>query len=164
MRGWRIAEWCCSAARFRLSRIANRLEVLEGYLIVYLNLDEVIAIIRKAENPREQLMNRFELTATQANAVLDMRLRSLRRLEEIALHKERDNLIAEKEGLDSLLHDEGLQWQRISSEIRDMKSFFAKTDKRKTECAVAPEIDFDPKEILVEREAITVICSKKGVD
>ena len=74
-------------AQFRLGRIANRLDVLEGYLIVYLNLDEVIAIIRKADNPREQLMNRFELTATQANAILDMRLRSLRRLEEMALRK-----------------------------------------------------------------------------
>jgi topoisomerase-4 subunit A len=148
--------------QFRLGRIANRLEVLEGYLIVYLNLDEVIAIIREADNPREQLMNRFELTETQANAILDMRLRSLRRLEEMALRTERDNLIAEQEGLEALLGDEGLQWQRISGEIRDLKSVFAKTDKRWTECAVAPEIDFDPNEILVEREAITVICSQKG--
>ena len=149
-------------AQFRLGRITNRLEVLEGYLIVYLNLDEVIAIIREADNPREQLMNRFELTETQANAILDMRLRSLRRLEEMALRTERDNLIAEQEGLEALLRDEGLQWSRISGEIRDMKSVFAKTDKRRTECAVAPEIDFDPNEILVEREAITVICSEKG--
>ena len=149
-------------AQFRLGRIANRLEVLEGYLIVYLNLDEVIAIIREADNPREQLMNRFELTETQANAILDMRLRSLRRLEEMALRTERDNLIAEQEGLEALLGDEGLQWQGIFLEIKDMKSVFAKTDKRRTECAVAPEIDFDPNEILVEREAITVICSEKG--
>ncbi len=149
-------------ARFRLVRIANRLEVLEGYLIVYLNLNEVIAVIRESDIPREQLMNRFELTEKQANAILDMRLRSLRRLEEMALRTERSNLIAEKENLDLLLGDEGLQWQKISSEIRDMKSVFAKIDKRKTECAVAPEIDFDPNEILVERESITIICSKKG--
>ncbi len=149
-------------ARFRLGKIANRLEVLEGYLIVFLNLDEVITIIREAENPREQLMNRFKLTEIQANAILDMRLRSLRRLEEMALRTERDNLISEQQGLEALLNDKELQWKRISSEIRDLKTVFVKTDKRFTECAVAPEIDFDPNEILVEREAITVICSEKG--
>jgi topoisomerase-4 subunit A len=149
-------------SQFRLGKIANRLEVLGGYLIVYLNLDEVIAIIREADNPREQLMSRFELTEIQANAILDMRLRSLRRLEEMALRTERDSLIAEQEGLETLLGDEEMQWQKISSEIREMKAVFAKEDKRRTECADAPEIDFDPNEILVEREAITIICSEKG--
>ena len=148
--------------QFRLSRIVDRLEVLEGYLIVYLNLDEVIVIIREADNPREKLMKRFELTETQANAILDMRLRSLRRLEEVALRTERDKLIAEQVGLEALLRDEGLQWKKITKEINNIKSFFMKSDKRLTECAVAPEIDFDPNEILVEREAITVICSEKG--
>ena len=136
--------------------------MLGGYLIVYLNLDEVIAIIREADNPREQLMSRFELTETQANAILDMRLRSLRRLEEMALRTERDSLIAEQEGLETLLGDEEMQWHKISSEIREMKAIFAKEDKRRTECTDAPEIDFDPNEILVEREAITIICSEKG--
>ena len=149
-------------SQFRLGKIANRLEVLGGYLIVYLNLDEVIAIIREADNPREQLMSRFELTETQANAILDMRLRSLRRLEEMALRTERDSLIAEQEGLETLLGDEEMQWHKISSEIREMKAIFAKEDKRRTECTDAPEIDFDPNEILVEREAITIICSEKG--
>ena len=149
-------------SQFRLGKIANRLEVLGGYLIVYLNLDEVIAIIREADNPREQLMSRFDLTEIQANAILDMRLRSLRRLEEMALRTERDSLIAEQEGLETLLGDEEMQWQKISSEIREMKAVFAKEDKRRTECADAPEIDFDPNEILVEREAITIICSEKG--
>ncbi len=149
-------------SRFRLSKIVNRLEVLEGYLIVYLNLDDVIAIIRETDNPREQLMDRFELTETQANAILDMRLRSLRRLEEMTLRTERDNLIIEQEGLYSLLHDEGMQWKVISREINDLKSSFIKIDKRRTECADAPEINFDPNEILVEREDITIICSEKG--
>jgi len=147
---------------FRLGKIANRLEVLEGYLIVFLNLDEVIAIIREAEKPRDELMQRFDLTETQANAILDMRLRSLRRLEEMALRTERDNLIAEQEELQSLLADEQLQWKNISNQIKEMKSIFEKTDKRRTECGEAPVIDFDPNDILVEREAITIICSEKG--
>ena len=149
-------------SNFRLGKIASRLEVLEGYLVVYLNLDEVIAIIREAENPRARLMERFELTETQANAILDMRLRSLRRLEEMALKTERKQLIAEQEELTALVCDETLQWQRITGEIRDMKAVFAKSDTRRTDCAEAPDIDVDAAEILVEREPITVICSKNG--
>ena len=149
-------------SNFRLGKIASRLEVLEGYLVVYLNLDEVIAIIREAENPRARLMERFELTETQANAILDMRLRSLRRLEEMALKTEREQLIAEQEELTALVGDETQQWQRITGEIRDMKAVFAKSDTRRTDCAEAPDIDVDAAEILVEREPITVICSKNG--
>ena len=149
-------------SNFRLGKIATRLEVLEGYLVVYLNLDEVIAIIREAENPRVRLMERFELTETQANAILDMRLRSLRRLEEMALKTERESLIAEQEELTALVGDETLQWQRITGEIREMKAMFAKTDGRRTDCAEAPQIDLDAAEMLVEREPVTVICSEKG--
>ena len=149
-------------SNFRLGKIAARLEVLEGYLVVYLNLDEVIAIIREAESPRARLMERFELTETQANAILDMRLRSLRRLEEMALKTERESLIAEQEELTALVGDESLQWQRITGEIREMKAMFAKTDSRRTDCAEAPQIDLDAAEMLVEREPITVICSEKG--
>ncbi len=149
-------------SNFRLGKIATRLEVLEGYLVVYLNLDEVIAIIREAENPRARLMERYELTETQANAILDMRLRSLRRLEEMALKTEREQLLAEQEELTALVGDETLQWQRITGEIRDMKAVFAKSDTRRTDCAEAPDIDVDAAEILVEREPITVICSKNG--
>ena len=149
-------------SNFRLGKIAVRLEVLEGYLVVFLNLDEVIAIIREAENPRVRLMERFELTETQANAILDMRLRSLRRLEEMALKTERESLIAEQKELTALVGDEAQQWQRITAEIRDMKAMFAKTDSRRTDCAEAPQIDLDAAEMLVEREPITVICSEKG--
>ena len=146
----------------RLAKIASRLEVLEGYLIVFLNIDEVIAIIREADHPRDELMRRFGLTENQANAVLDMRLRSLRRLEEMALRSERDKLAAEQAELNELLGDEEKQWSFISTEIKDMKAIFIKQDKRKTILADAPKIDFDPTEILVEREPITVICSANG--
>ena len=149
-------------SNFRLGKIASRLEILEGYLVVYLNLDEVIAIIREAESPRAHLMERFELTETQANAILDMRLRALRRLEEMALKTEREQLLAEQRELTDLVGDEARQWQRITSEIRDMKALFTKTDSRRTDCAKAPDIDIDATEILVEREPITVICSEKG--
>ena len=149
-------------SQHRLTRIKARLEVLEGYLIVFLNLEEVIAIIRGADHPRDDLMQRYGLTENQANAVLDMRLRSLRRLEEMSLRGERDNLIVEQKDLNNLLLDEEQQWSCISNQIKDMKNTFIKTDKRKTELAEAPSIDFDPTEILVEREPITVICSANG--
>ena len=149
-------------SNFRLGKIEARLEVLEGYLVVYLNLDEVIAIIREADNPRTRLMERFALSEAQANAILDMRLRSLRRLEEMALKTERDELKIEQEGLRTLVADEGLQWARISQEIRDLKTQFSKTDKRRTDCGVAPDIDLEAAEILVEREPVTIICSQNG--
>ncbi|MDA8611195.1 DNA topoisomerase IV subunit A, partial [Alphaproteobacteria bacterium] len=146
----------------RLGKIASRLEVLDGYLIVFLNIDEVIAIIREADHPRDELMRRFGLNENQANAVLDMRLRSLRRLEEMALRTERDKLAAEQDDLTALLGDEARQWSFIASQIKDMKDTFIKADHRKTILAEAPKIDFDPTEILVERETITVICSANG--
>ena len=149
-------------AQFRLGKIAARLEVLEGYLVVFLNLDEVIAIIREADHPRDELMTRFDLSELQANAILDMRLRALRRLEEMALKAERDSLIAEQEELTSLVGDETLQWGHIAGEIKELKATFQKTDPRRTDCSAAPDIDLDAAEILIEREPITVICSQKG--
>ena len=149
-------------SQFRLGKIAARLEVLEGYLVVVLNLDEVIAIIREADHPRDELMTRFDLSELQANAILDMRLRALRRLEEMALKAERDSLIAEQEELTSLVGDETLQWGHIAGEIKELKATFQKTDPRRTDCSAAPDIDLDAAEILIEREPITVICSQKG--
>ena len=149
-------------SQFRLGKIAARLEVLEGYLVVFLNLDEVIAIIREADHPRDELMTRFDLSELQANAILDMRLRALRRLEEMALKAERDSLIAEQEELTSLVGDETLQWGHIAGEIRELKVTFQKNDTRRTDCSAAPDIDLDAAEILIEREPITVICSQKG--
>ena len=149
-------------SQFRLGKIAARLEVLEGYLVVFLNLDEVIAIIREADHPRDELMTRFDLSELQANAILDMRLRALRRLEEMALKAERDSLIAEQEELTSLVGDETLQWGHIAGEIKELKATFQKTDPRRTDCSAAPDIDLDAAEILIERDPITVICSQKG--
>ena len=149
-------------SNFRLGKIARRLEMLEGYIIVFLNLDEVIRIIREDDHPKQALMKRFELTDNQATAILDMRLRSLRRLEEMELRRERDALIEEQEGLHALMASEEIQWQTISSEIKEMKKQFVKTDKRRTILGEIPEIDFDPTDILTEKEPITVICSANG--
>ena len=149
-------------SNFRLGKIARRLEMLEGYIIVFLNLDEVIRIIREDDHPKQALMARFELTDNQVTAILDMRLRSLRRLEEMELRRERDALIEEQEGLHALMASEEIQWQTISSEIKEMKKGFVKTDKRRTSLGEIPEIDFDPTDILTEKEPITVICSANG--
>ena len=149
-------------SRHRLGKIQRRLEILEGYLIVFLNLDEVIAIIRESDHPRDELMARFSLTELQANAILDMRLRSLRRLEEDGLRAERDSLLSEQDSLNSLLGDEDQQWQTVSGQIKQMRSDFVKTDRRRTTLADAPTVDFDVTEMLIEKEPITVICSEKG--
>ena len=146
----------------RLGKIQRRLEILDGYLIVFLNLDEVIAIIRESDHPRDDLMARFSLTEVQANAILDMRLRSLRRLEEDGLRTERDSLRSEQESLNSLLGDEAQQWQNVSGQIKQMRTDFVKTDWRRTTLADAPTVDFDVTEMLIEKEPITVICSEKG--
>ena len=149
-------------SRHRLGKIQRRLEILEGYLIAFLNLDEVIAIIRESDHPRDELMARFSLTELQANAILDMRLRSLRRLEEDGLRAERDSLLSEQDSLNSLLGDEDQQWQTVSGQIKQMRSDFVKTDRRRTTLADAPTVDFDVTEMLIEKEPITVICSEKG--
>ena len=149
-------------SKHRLDKIAKRLEILEGYLMVFLNLDEVIAIIREADHPRDELMARFGLNEVQANAVLDMRLRSLRRLEEEALRIERTKLAEEQADLTALVGDEARQWRVVSNQIKDVRTHFAKTDRRRTGLGLAPEVNIDINEILIEKEPITVICSEKG--
>jgi topoisomerase-4 subunit A len=149
-------------SQHRLDKIAKRLEILEGYLMVFLNLDEVIAIIREADHPRDQLMARFGLNEVQANAVLDMRLRSLRRLEEEVLRSERTKLTEEQADLTALVGDEARQWRVVSNQIKDVRTHFAKTDTRRTALGLAPEVDIDINEILIEKEPVTVICSEKG--
>ena len=147
---------------FRLGKIAKRLEILEGYLVVYLNLDEVIAIIREEDEPKAELMRRFSLSENQANAILDMRLRSLRKLEEDALRTERESLLAEQADLEGLMADEARQWVAIESQLKEVKAMFAKTGTRRTATAEAPEIDIDIESLLIEKEPVTVICSQKG--
>jgi topoisomerase-4 subunit A len=149
-------------SQHRLNKIAKRLEILEGYLVVFLNIDEVIAIIRESDSPRDQLMARFSLNEIQANAVLDMRLRALRRLEEDALRIEQIKLSEEQTDLRGLVADENRQWSVISSQIKEVRTHFAKTDTRRTALGIAPEVDVDIAEILIEKEPITVICSEKG--
>ena len=148
-------------SQYRLARIKTRLETLEGYLIVFLNIDHVIAIIRQVDEPRDELIQQFALTKNQANAILDA-ASLVTSIGEMALRGERDKLVSEQDDLNSLLLDEKKQWLFISNQIREMKSTFIKVDKRKTELSQAPLIDFDPTEILVEREPITVICSANG--
>ena len=149
-------------SQHRLDKIAKRLEILEGYLVVFLNIDEVIVIIRESDNPRDELMARFSLNEIQANAVLDMRLRALRRLEEEALRTEQTKLSEEQTDLRGLVADENRQWGVVSSQIKEVRTHFAKTDTRRTELGTAPEVDVDIAEILIEKEPITVICSEKG--
>ena len=149
-------------SKYRLGKIERRLEILEGYLVVFLNLDEVITIIRETDHPRDELMVRFSLSDVQANAILDMRLRSLRRLEEEVLRSERASLLAEQKNLKHLLRDEAEQWQAVSAQIKSMRADFLKTDQRRTTLSDAPIVDIDVTELLIEKEPITVICSGKG--
>ncbi len=152
-------------SQFRLDKIEKRLEVLGGYLIAYLNLDEVIRIIREEDEPKKQLIKSFGLTENQAEAILNMRLRSLRKLEEMEIRKENDALSDERDDLIDLLGDEERRWKSVSFEISEIKKAFGKKTeigKRRTEIGDAPvEIDV-PMEALVEREPVTIVCSQKG--
>ncbi|HEY8351853.1 MAG TPA: DNA gyrase subunit A, partial [Sphingomonadales bacterium] len=152
-------------SRHRLGKIEHRLEVLAGYLVAYLNLDEVIRIIREEDEPKQVLMARFSLTDLQAESILNMRLRSLRKLEEMEIRKEHAELSAEKAELEALLADEGKQWDRVGEEIQEIKQRFgSKTElgRRRTDFAEAPLAEAIPLEAMIEREPITVICSEKG--
>ena len=152
-------------SNFRLGKIAQRLEVLEGYIIAFLNLDRVIEIIRFEDEPKAVLMAEFALTDVQAEAILNMRLRNLRKLEEMELRRERDELRKEQEELQALVGSEELQWARISEQLREVKKLFGKgsaTGARRTDFADAPEVEEVAYEAMIEREPITVICSKMG--
>ncbi|MER2263996.1 DNA topoisomerase IV subunit A [Methylobacterium oxalidis] len=153
-------------SQYRLGQIERRLEILGGLLIVYLDLDEVIRIIREEDEPKSALIARFTLTEIQANAILDTRLRSLRKLEEMELKRELESLTAEKEGLEGLLGSEAQQWTSIKAQIRAVKKTFGPETKigaRRTTLENPPDtagIDFTAA--MVEREPITVIVSQKG--
>jgi topoisomerase IV subunit A len=148
----------------RLGAIERRLEVLDGYLLVYLNLDEVIRIIREEEHPKPRLIERFSLSDVQAEAILNMRLRSLRRLEEMEIRKEHKSLSKELKDLRTLLGNDKLRWVRVTEELQDIGKRFGSgpLGDRRTELGAAPvtgEVNF---EAFVEREPITVILSEKG--
>ncbi len=151
-------------SRHRLAAIERRLEVLDGYLAVFLNLDEVIRIIREEDHPKPALVARFTLTDTQAEAILNMRLRSLRRLEELELRKEHRALSREARELTALLRDEAVRWAKIKDELVQTKEKFGAGplgDRRTTIADVPDPIDINADH-LIEREPITVILSEKG--
>ncbi len=152
-------------SKFRLDKIDRRLEVLEGYIVAFLNLDRVIAIIRYEDAPKTVLITEFDLTDMQAEAILNMRLRNLRKLEEIELRRERDDLLIERADLEDLLADETLQWASITNQLRETRKKFGKDAKggaRRTEIADAPDVEDVPIEAMIEREPITVVCSAMG--
>ena len=153
-------------SRFRLAAIEKRLEILGGLLVAYLNIDEVIAIIREEDEPKPVMMERFGLTDNQVEAILNMRLRSLRKLEEFEIRKEFDGLTKEKADIEALLASEEKQWQTVSWEIGEVKKKFAKaTDigRRRTQFAEAPEADDAAiQQAMIEKEPITVVVSEKG--
>ncbi|MBS0518120.1 MAG: DNA topoisomerase IV subunit A [Proteobacteria bacterium] len=150
---------------FRLAEIERRLEILEGYLIAYLNLDKLIKIIREEDEPKPVMIRTFGLTDLQAEAILNMRLRALRRLEEFEIKGEHKKLSAERKELKALLKEEKLQWQAIAAEVQEIKTRFGpktKIGKRRTELADAPAEIEHSVEDFVEREPVTVILSEKG--
>jgi topoisomerase IV subunit A len=153
-------------SNYRLEQIAHRLEVLGGYIIAYLNLDEVIRIIREEDDAKASLMAAFELSDVQAEAILNMRLRSLRKLEEMELRKEHASLTDEQGHIQALLASEKRQWGAIATEIGELKTAYGKDTPlgaRRTILADIPDADHaEVTEAFIEREPITVILSEKG--
>jgi topoisomerase-4 subunit A len=150
---------------FRLAAIERRLELLAGMIVVFLNLDEVIRIIREDDEPKAALMARFSLSETQANYVLDTRLRALRRLEEMALRKEQKDLTSEKRAIEALIASEKKQWQTVAYEIGDTRKKYGPETplgKRRTSFETPPEVEVDLAEAMIEREPVTILVSQKG--
>ena len=178
-------------SKYRLEKIDHRLEVLEGFIVAFLNLDRVIDIIRYDDDPKQALMAEdwsldhvratsekdyvspikpdadpeVSLSEVQAEAILNMRLRSLRRLEELELIAERDALMEERAGIEDLLESDDLQWSKIAEQLRETRKIFGRDSvggARRTQFAEAEEIVEVPLEAMIEREPITVVCSKMG--
>jgi topoisomerase-4 subunit A len=149
----------------RLGKIERRLEVLDGYLVAYLNLDEVIRIIRFEDEPKQELMRTFKLGDIQAEAILNMRLRALRKLEEMEIRTQNDTLVAERGDLKKLLKSDKAQWSHIASEIKDIRTKFGKKTelgRRRADFGEAPEVEVDIATAMIEKEPVTVVLSGKG--
>jgi len=149
----------------RLAKIADRLELLDGYLIAYLNLDRVIEIIRTEDEPKPVMIAEFGLTDRQAEAILDMRLRRLRKLEEMEIRKERDGLESERNGLEALLGSEARQRTRLKRDfgkLRDRYGPETKLGKRRTTIEEAAPARDIPLEAMIEREPVTILLSQRG--
>lgn len=152
-------------SKFRLGEIDRRLEILDGYLVAYLNIDEVIRIIRFEDEPKAVMMKKWKLTDTQTDAILNMRLRALRKLEEMEIKGEHKELSAEKKTLQTLLASDAKQWEAVGTEVQELKKLYSpKTalGRRRTDLGEAPSAVVIPLESLIEREPITVVCSSKG--
>ncbi len=152
-------------SEFRLRKIEHRLEVLDGYLIAYLNIGEVIRIVRFEDDPKQKLIKRFKLTEVQADAILNLRLKSLSKLEEIEIKAEHDRLSKERRELKKLLKSDDLQWDRIAEEVKATRERYSKNTElgaRRTSFADAPEIEVDIDQAMIEKEPITVVLSEKG--
>ena len=152
-------------ANFRLAKINHRLEVLDGYLIAFLNIEEVIRIVRFEDEPKAALIAKFKLSDVQAEAILNLRLRSLSKLEEQEIRAEHDKLSKEKREIQTLLASDDLQWDRISAEIKATRERYSKKTelgRRRTQLEDAPQITVDLESAFIEKEPITVILSDKG--
>jgi topoisomerase-4 subunit A len=152
-------------SRHRLDKIAARLELLRGYIIAYLNLDRVIEIIRTEDEPKPVMMAEFELTDRQAEAILNMRLRSLRKLEEMELRREHDALIKEQEELQKLLDSPARQRTRLKKDLTTLRALYSETTelgRRRTDLQEAAPAREIPLEAMIEREPVTVIMSRRG--
>ena len=152
-------------SRHRLAAVARRMEVLRGFVIVYVNLDEVIRIIREADEPKAEMMARWGLSDVQVEAILNMRLRTLRRLEEIAMKRELEELAGEAGGLEALLASDARQWRALAEEVAATQREFGgdtALGRRRTLIGAAPSPVEIPPAALVEREPVTVLCSQKG--
>ncbi|ODN69314.1 DNA topoisomerase IV subunit A [Methylobrevis pamukkalensis] len=153
-------------SRHRLDQIVRRLEILQGYLVAFLNLDEVIRIIREEDEPKAVMMARWALSDVQAEAILNMRLRSLRKLEEIEIRGEHDKLSKEKDDIEALLASDGKQWKAVRWEIAEVRKTFGPDTplgRRRTSFGEGARHDIEEiSQALIEREPITVVLSAKG--
>lgn len=153
-------------SKFRLAAIDRRLEILGGLLIAYLNLDEVIRIIREEDEPKPVMVAKWDLTDIQAEAILNMRLRNLRKLEEFEIRREYDELTQEKAEIEALLASDEKLWRVVEVEIQDVKKKFAKATelgRRRTQFAEAPNADLDAiQQAMIEKEPVTIVISQKG--
>ena len=150
---------------FRLGKIAQRLELLDGFLIAYLNLDEVIRIVREEDEPRQELMARFKLTENQAEAILNLRLRRLHKLQEMEIRTEHKTLTEEQAALQALMGDEEARWGKVADEIRGIRDKFGKDPvhgPRRTLIGEPPSAVVVPLEAMIEREPATIVCSSRG--
>jgi len=160
-----LREVLLRRSKQRLEKINYRLEVLDGYMKAFLNLDEVIRIIRYEDKPKIELISHFQLTERQADAILNMRLRALNKLQEIEISNENNLLLAEKNNIETLLESPGEQWSRISDQVKAIKNEYnLKTvlGARRTSFSNLPEIDIDLSRAFIQKEPITVVMSEKG--